>query len=131
MSRTSGQGTGKAFGFNAFYFKDDTPPKNGPGGAVLVRPGRGVPIEPVEPKKGDKKDEKKEEGNKLSQDDRRKAAVKKWNEWVQANIGIGEKEPAEDARKKWEAWAATPPKKTEPKKEEPKKEEPKKEEPKK
>lgn len=161
MSRTNGYGNGKDKNYSqqAFYFKDDTPPKNPNGGGVIVRPVRGggkaVEVEDPkkeekDPKKEDPKDPKKEENKKLSQEDRRKAAFKKWDEWVKANVGVEEKEAPAEARKKWEAWATTPPKKddkkpeakpedkkpeakptTEPKKDELKKEEPKKEEPKK
>lgn len=157
MSRTNANSKDKTFSQQAFYFKDDNPPKNNPGGGVVVRPGRGraVPVEAEdpkkeEPKKEDPKDPKKEENKKLSQEDRRKAAYKKWDEWVKTNVGVGEKEDPVEARKKWEAWAATPPKKDdkkpeakpddkkpeakpkpEPKKDEPKKEELKKEEAKK
>ncbi len=143
MSRNGG-GTGKQFtGQQTWYFKDDNPPQNGPNGGRVVRPVKPANPPAEDPKKEDPKDPKKEEpkDKKLSQEDRRKAAVAKWNEWVKENVGVDEKDPEAEAKKKWEAWIAAPPKKAEPKKDdppkdgtkpaEPKKEEPKKEEPKK
>lgn len=111
MSRTSGYGTGKLLNNQqAFYFKDDTPPKNPGGiGGGGFRGGRGklVEIEDVkkeEPKKEEPKDPKKEEPKKeevkkLSQDDRRKAAFKKWDEWVKDGGLTKEKDPKADPTK--------------------------------
>jgi hypothetical protein len=138
MSRNGG-GTGKQFtGQQTWYFKDDNPPQNGPNGGRIVRPVKPVNPPVEEPKKEDPKDPKKEDpkDKKLSQEDRRKAAVSKWNEWVKENVGVDDKDTDSEAKKKWDAWIATPPKKddkkdggkpADPKTEEPKKEEPKKE----
>lgn len=121
MSR-NGSGTAKQFNQQSFYFKDDTPPQNGPNGGRVVRPVKPANPPAEEPKKEEpKKEEPKDK--KLSQEDRRKAAVTKWNEWVKQNVGVDEKDADAEAKKKWEAWLATPPKKEEPKKEEPKKDE--------
>ncbi len=93
FSRTAGYSVGKQFNQMAFFFKDDTtkPVGGNPGGGVIVRPRPRVPVpdapkeEPKkeEPKKEDPKDPKKEE-EKLTQDDRRKAAFKKWEEYTKA-----------------------------------------------
>ncbi len=126
MLRNSGSGTGKVLNSQqAFYFKDDTPPKN-PGGGGIIRGGKfgGGPVPVEEPKKEepkkedpkDPKDPKKEEVKKLSQEDRRKIAFKKWDEWVK---GGGLTEEKKDPK-------ADPTKPGEKKPEEPKKEEPKK-----
>lgn len=131
MTRNGG-GTGKQFNQQSWYFKDDTPPQN-PGGGRVVRPVKPVAPPVEDPKKEDPKDPKKEEpkDKKLSQEDRRKAAVAKWNEWVKENVGVGEKDDEAETKKKWEAWIAIPPKKDDkkdgtkpgdPKKDEPKKE---------
>jgi len=131
MSRTPGHGSGKSWNQNAFYFKDDTPNKN-PNGGIGRFPGRGgkFPVEPVEepkkeePKKDDPKDSKKDEPKKLSQDDRRKIAFKKWDEWVKTNVGVDASDKEADKTKKWEEWAKKDPK-ADPKKDQPKKDEPK------
>jgi hypothetical protein len=133
MSRTPGHGSGKTWNQNAYYFKDDTPNKNPNFGGGRL-PGRGgkLPAEPVEePKKDEKKDDaKKDEPKKLSQEDRRKIAFKKWDEWVKTNVGIDEKDKDAEKVKKWEEWAKKE-SKADPKKEPPKKDGPKPDEPKK
>jgi hypothetical protein len=113
MTRNTNVGTGKQLNNQqAYYFKDDTPPKmpGGPAPGAFRGRIRGGPEPVEEPKKDEpKKDEpKKDDGaKKLSQDDRRKIAFKKWEEWVK------------------DGGLTKEPKKEEPKKEEPKKDEPK------
>jgi hypothetical protein len=110
MSRNSGSGTGKVLNQQqAFYFKDDTPPKNPGGIGGGIRGGRGGKlVEVEEPKKEepkkeepkDPKDPKKEEVKKLSQEDRRKAAFKKWDEWVKdGGLTNEKKDPKADPKK--------------------------------
>ncbi len=96
---------------NNFYFKDDRPAaERNPGGGGRPVPFRIKPAEPKkeEPKKEEPKDPKKEE--KLTSDDRRKIAFKKWDDWAKTGIDKDGKLIKKD----------------EPKKEEPKKDEPKK-----
>jgi hypothetical protein len=152
-------GTAKNWNYNAFYFKDDRDEKErgvAGGGRVIVR-GVKPPVE--DPMKDEKKDDKKDDkAKKLTQDDRRQAAFKKWAEWQAANMKDGKliekpktdgkkDEPKKDGQsaedtakeaakkeqlKKEEAIKKEEAKKDEQpadaKKEEPKKEEPKKEE---
>jgi hypothetical protein len=116
MTRTANYGKAgeKNWQMQAFHFKDDNPPKNNPNG--VIRRG-GKAIDPVEEKKGEKKTEDKkpeDKEKKLSQEDRRKAAFAKWDEWVKAGGLTAEKKDEK----------ADPKKPADGKKEEPKKEEP-------
>ncbi len=126
----NGTGTAKQLNnMQAFYFKDDNPPKNlgGGGGFRGGKFGGGpVPVEEPkkeEPKKEDPKDPKKpdEPVKKLSQDDRRKIAFKKWDEWVKGG-GL-------TAEPKKEEPKATPKDPTKPEADPKKPDEPKKEGP--
>lgn len=134
MSRTNATNKNKDWSQQAFYFKDDNPPKNNPNG-VVVRPGRlrggAVPVEEEkkDDKKEEKKDDKKDETKKLSQEDRRKIAFKKFDDFIKDGGLTAPKkdpkaEPAKDGGKTTEPAKDGP--KPEPKPADPKKEEPKK-----
>ena len=117
FARTPGTGTGKQWNQQAFYFKDDTAKPGGPpngGGGVIVRPRpRPVPLPKEEPKeepkpKDDPKKEDPKKEEKLSQDDRRKAAFKQWEEWYGKHT---EKEDKKDDKKEPKADPKAEPKK--------------------
>ena len=94
----------KLWTYNNFYFKDDRPaaernPADGRGRPVRVRPVE----EKKDPKKEEPKDPKKEE--KLTADDRRKIAFKKWEDWAKTGLDkdgkvIKKEEPKKDEVKK-------------------------------
>lgn len=92
----TGSGTGKVWHQTAFYFQDERDAAergNQPGGRVIRGGVRPAQVE--DPKKADEK--KDDKAKKLSADDKRKAAFKKWADW-EAN---GKKvEPKKDDPKK-------------------------------
>jgi hypothetical protein len=84
----SGNSTSKVWHQSAFYFKDDRDAAergNGPG--VRIIRNRAAQPPPEEKKPEEKKPDDK--AKKLSADDKRKVAFKKWEEWQAANMKDG------------------------------------------
>lgn len=120
----------KNYNYTTFYFKDERDEKDrgvvGPNGVAVaraaVRGGRAVAVVEEKDAKKDEKDKKEEpkkdeKDKKLSGDDKRKIAFKKWADWATTNIVDG---------KVKEQPKAEEPKANGGKKEEPKKDEVKK-----
>jgi hypothetical protein len=112
----NGDAKTKLWTYNNFYFKDDRPvAERNPGGG-----GRMVRVRPVEEKKEDpkkedpKKDPKKDE--KLTSDDRRKIAIKKWDDWAKTGLDKDGKLIKKEEPKKDETSTVKPMEKPAPKK---------------
>jgi hypothetical protein len=110
----NGDAKTKLWTYNNFYFKDDRPvAERNPGGGGRMQPRvRQVEEKKEDPKKDEaKKDPKKDE--KLTSDDRRKIAFKKWEDWAKTGLDkdgkvIKKEEPKKDEVKKDETAKEKP-----------------------